>query len=90
MSDWTGEPIRTLDELAAFDAMRRFLETFWELGSRSDDNIAGLLGSLNRSSGSDALAPHGPPIDIALWDDWRDAVTTVLRVGSAPNCDPLA
>lgn len=90
MSDWTGEPIRTLDELAAFDAMRRFLETWWELGGRSDDNIAGLLGSLNRASGSFDATPHGPPLDIALWDTWRDAVTVVVQAGSAPDRDPLA
>jgi hypothetical protein len=29
-------------------------------------------------------------MDMALWDDWRDAVTTVLSEGSAPDRDPLA
>lgn len=41
MSNWTGSPpLRVLDELAAFDAMRRFLEIWWEVGGRSEDNIA--------------------------------------------------
>jgi hypothetical protein len=90
MNDWTGEPIRTLDELAAFDAMRRFLETWWEVGGRSEDNIATILGSTNRTNGASSSAPQGPPIDMALWDDWRDAVTKVLSKGSAPDRDPLA
>jgi hypothetical protein len=90
MDDWTGEPIRALDELAAFDAMRRFLEIWWEVGGRSEHTIATILGSTNRTYGPDSSAPQGPPIDIALWNDWRDAVTMVLSKGSAPDRDPLA
>lgn len=91
MNDWTGNPpLRPLDELAAFDAMRRFLEIWWEVGGRSEDNIAVILGSTNRTQGTDAHASQGAPLDEALWNDWRDAVTTVLQNGSAPDRDPLA
>ena len=88
MSDWIGEPTRTLDELAAFDAMRRFLEVWWERGGRSEDQLARVLGSLNRTHHS-ILGP-GAPLNIALWDDWRDAITLILERGSAPDRAPLA
>ena len=90
MTDWTGEPLRTLDELAAFDAMRRFLEIWWEVGGRSEDNIATILGSTNRTGGADGSTQQGAPVDMALWNDWRDAVTKVLSKGSAPDLGPLA
>jgi hypothetical protein len=88
MGDWTGEPIRTLDELTAFDAMRRFLEIWWERGGRSEDQIGGVLSSLNRTNKS-ILGP-GAPLDIALWGDWREAVSLILERGSAPDRDPLS
>jgi hypothetical protein len=87
MNDWTGGPTRTLDELAGFDAMRRFLEIWWERGGRSEDQLAVVLGSLNRTNAS-ILGP-GAPLDIALWNDWREAVTLILERGSAPDHDPL-
>jgi hypothetical protein len=90
MTDWTGESLRNLDELAAFDAMRRFLEVWWEVGSRSEENIATILGSTNRTRGPDRSAPQGPPLDVALWDEWREAVTTVLNNRGGPDRDPLA
>jgi hypothetical protein len=91
MDDWIGSPpLRTLDELAAFDAMRRFLEIWWEVGGRSEDNIAIILGASHRTRGLDANARQGAPLDQALWDDWRDAVSLVMRNGSAPDKDPLA
>lgn len=86
MSEWIGEPTRTLDELAAFDAMRRFLQIWWEIGGRSEDSIAAILGSANRTHGIE----QGAPLDIALWHDWRDAVTNVLTLGSKSDFDPLA
>lgn len=79
-----------MDELAAFDAMRRFLEIWWEIGGRTEDNIANILSSTNRTMGADATAPQGGPGDQALWNDWRDAVSLVLKNGSAPDRDPLA
>ena len=88
MSDWTGAPMRTLNELDAFDAMRLLLEKWWEAGERSEDQIAVLLGSLNRTNTS-ILGP-GAPLDIALWEDWRDAVGTILERGGGAARDPLA
>jgi len=91
MSDWIGTPpLRTIDELAAFDAMRRFLEIWWEVGGRTEDNIATILGALNRTHGSGGGDPQGSPLDQAMWEDWREAVGTVLSNGSAANKDPLA
>jgi len=91
MDDWTGSPpLRTLDELAAFDAMRRFLEIWWEEGGKSEDNIANILSSTLRTLGPDRSSAHGAPNDRALWNDWREAVSLVLRNGSAPDKDPLA
>lgn len=91
MDEWTGSPpLRTLDELAAFDAMRRFLERWWEVGGRVEDNIATILSATNRTMGLDVSSPQGAPIDRTMWEDWRDAVDVVLRNGSAPDKDPLA
>jgi hypothetical protein len=75
MSEWTGEQLCYLDELEAFDAMRTFLETYWERGGRQSDDIAVLLGSLNRD-----VAPDGLPLDAAQWSDWRRAVDSVRKV----------
>lgn len=64
-----GSPRRALDELTAFDAMRVFLESYWERGGKQSGDLAALLGSLNRDVRDDSL-----PLDIALWEDWREAV----------------
>ncbi len=40
--------------------------------------------------GLNVSAPQGAPTDRTLWEDWRDAVSLVLRNGSAPDKDPLA
>lgn len=70
MSDGTGQPLRTLDESTAYDAMCVFLEAYWRRGGRSSDDLAILLGSLNR-------APDGGPLDPAMWADWQEAVKAV-------------
>lgn len=56
-----------LTGIEAFDAMRAFLEAYWARGGKQSDDIAVLLGSLNRSD--------GPPLDVALWDDWLRAIS---------------
>ncbi len=76
MSDWIGAPPRTLNELEAFDAMRGFLKAYWERGGKKSDDLAGLLGNLNR----DAWV-NGQPLDIAQWDDFRAAVNAVVSSG---------
>lgn len=82
-SSWTGELLPDLDELMAFDAMRAFLESYWERDLKSDDGLAGLLGSLNRSWES------GGPLDPAMWQDWKDAVGKVRQAGGDAAHDPL-
>ena len=61
----------------AFDSMRRFLEAYWERGGRQSDDIAILLGSLNRDEAIQSL-----PLDAAMWDDWLAAVSEGLRNSS--------
>lgn len=60
----------TLTEVEAYDAMRVFLEAWWERGGREPDEIGGLLG---------ALAPlsDGFSADPAQWHDWLAAIRAV-------------
>jgi hypothetical protein len=60
---------RALSSLNAFDAMRAFLEAYWEREFKQSDDIAVLLGSLNRVPVSDT-----PPLDIALGHEWLKAI----------------
>lgn len=83
-NDWTGVLSPDLDELAAFDAMRAFLEAYWERGARSDDGLAMLLSNLNRSSWAD----HSPG-DPAIWEDWKDAVALIRNASRNAAADPL-
>jgi hypothetical protein len=62
MEAWAGQSTHRLSELQAFDAMRAFIEAYWERGGKQSDDIAVLLGSLNRD--------NGPPLDPAQWHDW--------------------
>lgn len=59
--------------IEAFDAMRLFLEKYWIMGGKSSDDIAVLLGSLNRDEQS-----NSPPLDVALWHDWVRAVSETV------------
>jgi len=73
-SGW-GEPMRySLSELEAFDAMRVFLEAYWRRGGAASDDIAVLLGNINR----DDWADRGP-LDPAQWSDWLNAVAIVAE-----------
>ena len=73
MTDWIGAPPRTLNELEAFDAMRGFLEAYWERGQKQSDGIAVLLTSMDRDTWV-----NGMPLDRAQWEDFREAVNSVL------------
>jgi hypothetical protein len=86
MSDdnWTGDLSPDLDELAAFDAMRAFLEAYWERGLRSDDGLAMLLGNLNRSVWADRSTA-----DPAMWQDWKEAVALIRERSGGSAVDPL-
>lgn len=54
-----------------FDVLSIFLESYWERGERSSDDLAVLLGSLQRRE-------DGLPLDPALWYDWLEAWNKVL------------
>ncbi len=56
----------------AFDAMREFLEAYWDQGGRTSNDLAILLSSLNRDETTQSM-----PLDPAMWDDWLDAVNKV-------------
>jgi hypothetical protein len=74
MSDtsWPEQELQALTELEAYDAMRVFLEAYWERGGKASDDIAVLLGSTQRLR-------DGPPLDPAQWGDWRDAIESVVK-----------
>lgn len=65
-----------IDVDTAFEAMRIFLEAHWERGGRSSDDIASLLGSLNRAEKGQE------PLDPAMWTDWVEAVQVASPNGS--------
>jgi hypothetical protein len=83
-SPWPGDLTPTLDALTAFDAMRAFLETYWERGNKTSDDLAVVLGNLNRSIWSD-----GRPSDPAQWDDWKAAISKVSVFPRNSTKDPL-
>jgi hypothetical protein len=83
-SPWPGPLSLSLDELTAFDAMRAFLEAYWERGGRASDDIAVLLGMLDRSIWAD-----GGPGDPAQWRDWKAAICRVSRSPRDGSRDPL-
>ena len=62
-----------LTKSEAFDVMRWFLEMYWERGERSSDDIAVLLGSINRGG------ENYMPLDPAQWHYWNDACDHVLN-----------
>lgn len=53
-----------LTHTSAFDAMRKFLEDWWELTGKGDE-LGTLLSAMDGSMTSDGL-----PIDRAVWDSW--------------------
>jgi hypothetical protein len=62
-----------LDERDAFNAMFRFLESYWEQVGRPDE-LGNLLGSLNTE-----LAGDGMPADRGMWEEWLEAVDAAMR-----------
>ena len=53
-----------LTERSAFDAMRAFLEEWWQL-TNHDEQLGILLSAMDGSLTSDGL-----PIDPAVWSSW--------------------
>jgi hypothetical protein len=60
--------VATLDERAAFQAMRRFLRNYYERGDRS---VGDLLGDIDTDSD---FWGDGSPVDPAQWNDWLQAI----------------
>jgi hypothetical protein len=61
---------KKLTELQAFNAMRKFLEGYYDR-THSDD-LGVLLGELQ-------LFPEGGTFDPAAWYDWIESVEEVLK-----------
>jgi hypothetical protein len=78
--DYPGDEAPRLTVKQGFDALRHFLEAYWERGQRSSDDLAVLLGSLDGEFTSD-----GRPLDAAQWDDWVNAVRKAEREGGQLN-----
>ncbi|WP_157123741.1 hypothetical protein [Allosphingosinicella indica] len=78
--DWPGPLAAYLDALTAFDAMRKFLENWWVRSGSPDQSVfeggdvAWLLSACDRTAAGD-----GAPADLAMWEDWQQAVTEVRR-----------
>jgi hypothetical protein len=71
-SQYPGDEMPRLTTHEAFDAMRYFLEAFWERGARSSEGVGFLLSAMDGS-----MTRDGGPIDSAQWSDWLDAVRKV-------------
>ncbi len=58
--------------LDAFDAMRHFLEAYWERGGKTSSDISLLLTYIDRDEGTLDM-----PFDQAQWHDWLNALNEV-------------
>ena len=65
----------TLNTVEAYDAMFAFLVAYWERGGKTSDDLAGLLGSMNREH----FFSHRMTADPAQWHDWEHAVALVKQ-----------
>ena len=63
-----------LTTLQAFDAMRKFLEGYYE--RTSSDDIGSLLGDMQMLS-------NGKTADPAAWHDWVESVNEVKNVSKS-------
>ena len=61
------------EEMKYFRSMRAFLETYWNMGGQSSDDIGNLLSSL------EPVDDQGMPRDIALWDDWMLSIAEISK-----------
>ena len=87
LPEWTGPGAPKIDELPklsaleGFDAMRLFIEAYWERGLKKSDDLRLLLSALNRET---RMWPDGGPDDPAMWGDW------LLALGKVKNIDLTA
>ncbi|MBB5716262.1 hypothetical protein [Sphingomonas aerophila] len=68
--------------LAAYDAMFAFIESWFERGGRTSEDIAQLLSTLDRSHSHD-----GYPADGTVWNDFMDIA--YRKVEEEGGRDPL-
>jgi hypothetical protein len=68
-SDYPGDATPRLSIREAFDALRHFLEAYWERGGRTSDDVSHLLSAIDGS-----MTDDGGPLDRAQWSDWLEAV----------------
>ncbi len=82
--DWTGldapdiGSLPQLTALEAFDAMRVFVENYWDRGLKESYDLRFLLSAMNRET---AIWADGGPGDPAMWSDW------LLALGRVKNID---
>jgi hypothetical protein len=69
---YPGDDLPRLSVREAFDAVRYFLEAYWERGLRSSNDIRLLLSAMDCS-----MTRDGGPIDEGQWSDWLEAVAKV-------------
>ncbi len=74
----TGEPLYSLTESEAFDAMSLFVNRF---ADRAGDDLLTLLGDI-------AQSPSGLTFDPAAWEDWMECVRDVVGQRGAVNDEP--
>jgi hypothetical protein len=66
----------TLDAVEAFDAMRSFLESYWDEGGKAEEELLHLLSSIERDA---AIRPDGGTLDPGQWSRWVEAVRNVKK-----------
>ncbi|HEY5337140.1 MAG TPA: hypothetical protein VIJ85_02965 [Rhizomicrobium sp.] len=60
----------SLSLLCGYDSMLVLLDDLWERDGKRSDDLAIMLGGMNRTV-------SGPPLDAAQWSDWLDATLFV-------------
>jgi hypothetical protein len=60
-----------ISAIEAYKAMFLFLDSYWKLGNKKSDELAGLLGDL-------ALLSDGSSADPAMSEDWQKCVAQVI------------
>ena len=70
--------MKKLTILQAFEAMKCFLDAYYERGKGQEEQIGVLLGGLQ-------FLEDGDTADPAQWHDWEESVEKVLSPGYAPS-----
>lgn len=70
--------MKKLTILEAFEAMKCFLDAYYERGEKQQGEIGVLLGGLQ-------FLEDGATADPAFWYDWEESVKKVLSPGYTPS-----